>query len=88
MTPDDIARALAATPEPLTPESIRAAVAARPEATIHERAATAAYLDALVAQEAGLPGSVRAGRLAEWARLWRELEAERDAELETLRTGP
>ena len=87
MTPDDIAQAQAAIPEPLTPESIRAAVATRPEATLHERAATAAYLDALTAQEAGLPGSVRAGRLADWARVWRELEAERDAELEALRMG-
>lgn len=76
MTDDDIRAALGATPEPLTPQSMRAAIAARPEETLHERAATAAYLDALAAQEAGLPGSVRAGRLGDWAREWKAMEAE------------
>ena len=68
--------------------SIRAAVAARPDATLHERAASAAYLDARAAQEAGLPGSVHAGRLVEWARLWRTMEAELETDLERLTTSP
>ena len=68
----------------MTPEAMREAINARPEATLHERAAAAAYEDALEAQHAGIPSSVRAGRLGDWARVWRTMEAE----LEVLDTSP
>lgn len=54
-------------------DQIRALIAARPEASLQGRAAAAANADALALQRAGVPSSVRAGRLMESVDVWHEL---------------
>ena len=61
----------------MTPEEIRERVAARPDTeTVQESYAWAAYWSALELQDAGVPSSVRAGVLVDFARAWEAAEAE------------
>ncbi|GAA4053444.1 hypothetical protein [Agromyces indicus] len=63
-----------------TDEEIRAAVAARPDSeTLQQSYAAAAYEAALAAQNAGVPGSIRAGILMAYATAWRETQAALEA---------
>lgn len=71
----------------MTDEEIRAQIATRPEATLQERAANAAYENALELQAAGIPSSVRAGQLVAFSRVWKVMEKELETELAGIAGG-
>ena len=61
----------------MTPEEIRERVAVRPDSeTLQQFYAWAAYWSALELQVAGVPSSVRAGVLVDFAHAWQAAKAE------------